>query len=241
MQQRAKATRRSLLETAAHLFAERGYAGTSINDISRRSGRTSGAVYFHYASKERLALAVVEDAFATWPHLTTRYTDCSVPPLDRLVALSFEIAHALMKDTVVRAGARLWAERDAIDASLPDPFALWTTATTRLLAQARTTRQLAQQARPAAVAPTLVRAFYGLCTLTEALEGRHGIADRLTDWWHITLPFLQHDTDATSVLGRVRAAGSGGLPWADVSGLGTPGPAGRCRPTRPSSPCGRPR
>ncbi|NEB66371.1 helix-turn-helix transcriptional regulator, partial [Streptomyces fulvissimus] len=69
MQERARATRRSLLEAAALLFAEQGYAGTSVNDISARSGRTSGAVYFHYASKEGLALAVVKDRFATWPGL----------------------------------------------------------------------------------------------------------------------------------------------------------------------------
>ncbi|KPC60557.1 TetR family transcriptional regulator, partial [Streptomyces sp. NRRL WC-3753] len=49
LQERARATRRSLLEAAALLFAEQGYAGTSVNDISARSGRTSGAVYFHYA------------------------------------------------------------------------------------------------------------------------------------------------------------------------------------------------
>ncbi|MFJ6252467.1 MULTISPECIES: ScbR family autoregulator-binding transcription factor [unclassified Streptomyces] len=205
MQQRARATRRALLEEAARLFAERGYAGTSVNDISTRSGRTSGSVYFHYASKEGIALAVVKDAFATWPHLGARYADRSVPPLDRLVSLSFEIAHALIEDTVVRAGARLWAERDTIDAPLPDPFTLWTAATTRLLAQARATGHLAHRVRPAIVAPALVRAFFGLCTLTEALEDRRLVAARLADWWHITLPFLQGDTDSTGVLSRARA------------------------------------
>ncbi|MEW1700413.1 ScbR family autoregulator-binding transcription factor [Streptomyces sp. NPDC093249] len=205
LQQRARATRRALLEAAACLFAEQGYAGTSVSDISRWSGRTSGAVYFHYAGKEGLALAVVEDSFATWPQLTSRYTDRSVPPLDRLVSLSFEIAHALTEDTVARAGARLWAERDTIDVPLPHPFALWTAATTRLLAQARVTGQLAHRTRPATVAPALVRAFFGLCTLTEALEGRHLVADRLADWWYITLPCIQRDTDPTDVLGRVRA------------------------------------
>ncbi|MGN0118554.1 MAG: TetR family transcriptional regulator, partial [Streptomyces albidoflavus] len=124
LQERARATRRSLLEAAALLFAEQGYAGTSVNDISARSGRTSGAVYFHYASKEGLALAVVQHHFATWPGLAARYTDRAEPPLEKLVALSFDIAHALAEDPLARAGARLWAERDTIDAPLPDPFAL---------------------------------------------------------------------------------------------------------------------
>ncbi|MGD9483057.1 ScbR family autoregulator-binding transcription factor [Streptomyces sp. TRM70308] len=191
LQERARATRRSLLEAAACLFAERGYAGTSVNDISAKSGRTSGSVYFHYASKEGLALAVVQDRFATWSDLTARYADQVVPPLERLVALSYDIARALAEDPVTRAGARLWAERDTINAPLSDPFGLWTAATTRLLAQAQATGHLAPHIRPAVTARTLVRAFFGLCSLTEALEGPHTITDRLTDWWHLTLPSLQ--------------------------------------------------
>ncbi|MGW3957537.1 ScbR family autoregulator-binding transcription factor [Streptomyces sp. NPDC004752] len=204
MQERARATRRSLLEAAACLFAEQGYVGTSVNDISARSGRTSGSVYFHYASKEGIARAVVQDRFATWPGLTVRYTDRAVPPLERLVILSYEIAWALAEDTLTRAGARLWAERDTIDAPLPDPFALWTAAATRLLSQARAAGHLAHHVRPAATARTLVRAFFGLCTLTEALEGPHTVTDRLTDWWQLTLLSLQRDADPAGVLGKAR-------------------------------------
>jgi AcrR family transcriptional regulator len=202
LQERAKATRRSLLEAAACLFAEQGYAATSVNDVSARSGRTSGSVYFHYASKEGLALAVVRDRFATWSGLAARYANPAVPPLERLVVLSYEIGRALAEDTLTRAGARLWAERDTIDAPLPDPFAVWTTATTRLLAQARTAGQLTHRVRPAPTARTLVRAFFGVCTLTEALEGPQSITHRLTDWWHLTLPSLQQDADPARTVRR---------------------------------------
>src|SRR5262245_23203157 len=85
VQDRARETRRSLLEAAARLFAEHGYAGTSINDITALSGRTSGAVYFHYNSKEDLALAVARAQFADWPQLVARYTAAGVAPLERLV------------------------------------------------------------------------------------------------------------------------------------------------------------
>ncbi|MEU4653311.1 ScbR family autoregulator-binding transcription factor [Streptomyces sp. NPDC023723] len=191
MQDRARATRRSLLEAAACLFAQQGYAGTSVNDISARSGRTSGSIYFHYASKEGIALAVVHDGFATWPSLVTRYEDQSVPPLERLIALSHEIARALAEDSLTRAGARLWAERHAINVQLPDPFVLWTTAATRLLAQAHAGGQLAAGVRPAPTARTLVRAFFGFCTLTEALDGPQAVNGRLSDWWQLVLPSLQ--------------------------------------------------
>ncbi|WP_199779906.1 ScbR family autoregulator-binding transcription factor [Streptomyces sp. LaPpAH-108] len=191
LQERARVTRRALLEAAAGLFAERGYAGTSVNDISARSGRTSGSIYFHYASKEGIALAVVQDRFASWPELAPRYADEAVPPMDRLVGLSYEIARALAEDPVTRAGARLWAERDTINATLPDPFALWTAAVTRLLAQARVSGDLATHVRPAQAARALVRAFFGLCSLTEALEGAATVNDRVGDWWQLTLPGLR--------------------------------------------------
>ena len=191
MQERARETRKSLLEAAAHLFDQQGYAGTSVNDMSARSGRTSGSVYFHYASKEGIALAVVQQGFASWPALASRYGDEDEPPLDRLVTLSREIARALAEDPLTRAGARLWAERATINVPLPDPFALWTTAATRLLAQARTSGQLAPHLRPAATARTLVHAFFGFCTLTEALEGPLALTCRLDEWWHLTLPALQ--------------------------------------------------
>ncbi len=171
MQERAKETRRSLLEAAAQLFAEQGYAATSVNGISARSGRTSGAIYFHYEGKEGIAVAVVQSRFATWSQLAARYADDSVPPLERLVALSYDIAHALAEDPVTRAGARFVAERATINASLPHPFALWSAAATRLLAQARLTGHLNAHLRPARTARALVRAFFGLCALTEALEG----------------------------------------------------------------------
>jgi AcrR family transcriptional regulator len=205
LQERARATRRSLLEAAAWLFAEKGYAATSVNDVSARCGRTSGSVYFHYASKERLALAVVRDRFATWPDLAARYANAAVPPLERLVALSYEIALALAEDTLTRAGARLWTERDVIDTPLPDPFGLWNAATTRLLAQARSAGHLVHRVRPAHTARTLVQGFFGLCTLTEALEGPQTVTHRLTDWWHLTLPSLQQGADAAKTVGRARA------------------------------------
>ncbi|MEU2554580.1 ScbR family autoregulator-binding transcription factor [Streptomyces sp. NPDC013313] len=187
MQERAKTTRRSLLETAALLFAERGYAATSVNDIGARSGRTSGAVYFHYSGKEGIALAVVQARFATWSHLAERYADEAVPPLDRLVALGYDIANALAEDPITRAGARLWAERSTINAPVPDPFALLTAAATRLLAQARLAGHLNAHVRPARAARALVRAFFGVCSLTDALEGPAIVTDRLSDWWQLTL------------------------------------------------------
>ncbi len=57
VQDRARRTREQILEVAAAAFARDGYAGTSLNELIRASGLTKGAFYFHFDSKEALALA----------------------------------------------------------------------------------------------------------------------------------------------------------------------------------------
>jgi len=52
-------TRRALLGQARELFAARGYAGTSIDEVVRRAGVTKGALYHHFRDKTALFEAVV--------------------------------------------------------------------------------------------------------------------------------------------------------------------------------------
>ncbi|WP_037814184.1 ScbR family autoregulator-binding transcription factor [Streptomyces sp. MspMP-M5] len=203
MQSRAKTTRRFLLEAAATLFDERGYAGTSISDISSHSGRTSGAIYFHFASKEKLALAIVEEHFVTWPQLIGRYRQTGVPALEKLVGLSFDVARAFRDDIVVRAGARLWAERKAIETQLPTPFLGWIEAVTQLLEEADRNGELAVGVAPAATAHGVVCAFFGLHTVSDALEGRRNIERHLGDLWLLLLRGLQAEPDPAALLDRV--------------------------------------
>jgi AcrR family transcriptional regulator len=59
------AARREVIATAAtELFAERGYHGTSIEEIARRSGVTPPVVYDHFASKQALYRSLLEAHFA---------------------------------------------------------------------------------------------------------------------------------------------------------------------------------
>ena len=49
------------LRAAAQLFAERGYAGTSVDDVGNRLGVSGPAVYWHFASKEALLTEMLSD------------------------------------------------------------------------------------------------------------------------------------------------------------------------------------
>jgi AcrR family transcriptional regulator len=205
VQVRAETTRRFLLEAAAQLFDERGYAATSISDISALSGRTSGAIYFHFANKEKLALAVVEAHFATWPALVGSVRSAPGPALEKLVGLSFTVARAFRDDVVVRAGSRLWMERKAIDEPLPTPFVGWIDTVTALLEEARAEGELADHVDPRTTALAIVYAFFGLHTVSDALDGRDHIEEQLRDLWLVLLAAVQRSPDAAGLLARARA------------------------------------
>jgi AcrR family transcriptional regulator len=62
--ERSEETVQRLLGTARELFASRGYAETSIEDIVRTAGVTRGALYHHFGGKVDIFRAVVEDEAA---------------------------------------------------------------------------------------------------------------------------------------------------------------------------------
>ncbi len=56
------ASRARLLRVATDLFARQGYQATSIDQIVAAAGYTRGALYWHFAGKQELFLAVYEHA-----------------------------------------------------------------------------------------------------------------------------------------------------------------------------------
>jgi AcrR family transcriptional regulator len=54
-------TRERLLAAAAEVFAKKGYEGASVDDVARAAGFTKGAVYWNFASKQELFLALVRE------------------------------------------------------------------------------------------------------------------------------------------------------------------------------------
>jgi AcrR family transcriptional regulator len=87
----AEITQQRILEAARELFAERGYAGTSIRDIAERLAMTKAALYYHFRGKQDVLAALVDpwlqeiDALAEWAE--------AEPHIDREEALRRMIAH----------------------------------------------------------------------------------------------------------------------------------------------------
>ncbi len=60
-QQRARETRGPILAAARVVFGRRGYGQATIEDISAEAAVSNGALYHHFASKEELFKAILED------------------------------------------------------------------------------------------------------------------------------------------------------------------------------------
>lgn len=59
-QERSRRTVESVLEAAAQVFAQRGYANTTTNHIAARAGVSIGSLYQYFPSKDAVLLALAE-------------------------------------------------------------------------------------------------------------------------------------------------------------------------------------
>jgi AcrR family transcriptional regulator len=202
MQRRATITRQSILNSAAELFAARGYLGTSIRDISTVIGCTTGAVYFHFESKEALARAILDAHYATWPPMVEASLDWPGMGVERIVVLSFRVAAAFRDDALVRAGERLWNEHTMIPVDMPTPYVGWIATMDRLLRLADAEGELRPGLDLPKVARVLVAAFFGTHTISNALDGRRHIHEAVEHMWLVLLPALQLGSDPQATLKR---------------------------------------
>lgn len=56
-------TRERILDSAATVFARRGYVAASLDEVAANAGLTKGAVYWHFSSKHALFYALLESRF----------------------------------------------------------------------------------------------------------------------------------------------------------------------------------
>ena len=59
---KAQETKTRIIEQAATLFNQQGYAGTSVSDLMRATGLQKGGIYNHFHSKDELALEAFDFA-----------------------------------------------------------------------------------------------------------------------------------------------------------------------------------
>ena len=117
----AEATRAKLRRRARRLFATKGYANASTEDLVRTTGVTKGALYHHFGDKEGLFRAVVEDLEGELAEVVAQATEAEADPWARLerackayldVSLRPDVARILVLDAPSVLGWHQWCEID---------------------------------------------------------------------------------------------------------------------------------
>ncbi|HLP11101.1 MAG TPA: TetR/AcrR family transcriptional regulator [Flavobacteriales bacterium] len=63
MSSKAQKTRQYIVEKTSVVFNAKGYAGTSLNDLTEATGLTKGSIYGNFENKDEVALAVFDHNF----------------------------------------------------------------------------------------------------------------------------------------------------------------------------------
>ncbi len=103
--------RSRILTAATQLFAERGYFGTSLAAVAEAAGMRAPSLLYHFASKELLRDAVLEDLLARWKDVVPRLLTAATTGRDRFDGVLGELVRFFEADP---ARARLLM-REALD------------------------------------------------------------------------------------------------------------------------------
>ncbi|MEU3744724.1 MULTISPECIES: ScbR family autoregulator-binding transcription factor [Streptomyces] len=183
-QARAIKTRRAILEAAATVFAERGYERTTIGEILARAGVTKGALYFHFTSKEDLALGVLDAQMLDEP--------MSPQPikLQELADQAFLLAHRLQRDPLVRASVALALDSGATGVDRAAPFKAWIDQVSEILTVAKTRGEILGHVDVSDAAELFSGAYAGIQTMSQILRDRNDLNHRISVLLRYLMPSI---------------------------------------------------
>jgi TetR/AcrR family transcriptional repressor of nem operon len=194
-QPRAERTRTQILETAALAFAERGFDAVSLNELIRASGVTKGAFYFHFASKDELALAT----FRTKQQELIALLRADGPSEtagaeDRIASLLRRRAQLLRDNPSLGCVARLGSELN-VRSEPGSAYASFQDVALELIAgivdHGRRTREFRADLDPEATARAIFAWILGLDTLSLLSSRGRDLASRSEEALALLLPALR--------------------------------------------------
>ncbi|KYC37814.1 TetR family transcriptional regulator [Scytonema hofmannii PCC 7110] len=96
-------TKEKILQQAAELFNQQGYAGASIADIMRVTGLQKGGIYNHFQSKDDLALQAFDFAIAQFKERYRTILRSKHHAVDRLRAI-VDIFRSNIDNPIIKGG-----------------------------------------------------------------------------------------------------------------------------------------
>lgn len=83
-QSKTERTRAHIIASTAAIFNKKGYAGTSITDLTNATKLTSGSIYGNFANKEEVALAAFDYNLASFRRIVQQEVDKCTSTTEKL-------------------------------------------------------------------------------------------------------------------------------------------------------------
>ena len=100
---KAERTRNFIIESTAVIFNKKGYAGTSLTDLTKATGLTKGSIYGNFENKEEVAVAVFDYNCSRVAQLTSQEVNRATTCYDKLMAY-VRVYQTIIKETLQRGG-----------------------------------------------------------------------------------------------------------------------------------------
>ncbi len=85
--------REEILLAAAKVFQEKGYRGTTVQDIADAVGMLKGSLYYHFANKEEIFYDIIHDPLQRFVDHMAQVATLGLPPAEKLrVALRYHLS-----------------------------------------------------------------------------------------------------------------------------------------------------
>ena len=104
---KGEARRESIMDAAEEIFSDKGYYGSSMRDISQRSGAALGLITHYFAAKDALFRDVIDRKRGLLEEVIGRSIDKAMARPDTSIA------------SIIRAFVEPFVERDAFHAAQP--------------------------------------------------------------------------------------------------------------------------
>jgi TetR/AcrR family transcriptional regulator, transcriptional repressor for nem operon len=165
----------AVVAAARDEFWTRGYAATSVDDLTAVTGLGKGSLYGAFGDKHGLFMRALDDYVASaLESVRTHLRDSARSAYDRLIRHLRAQARAIAADTsrrgcmMAKAAAELGATDDVVERTVEHAYALWRGELVDCIKQAQLDGAIDAKANPQALATTLLAFMRGLEALHKA-------------------------------------------------------------------------
>jgi TetR/AcrR family transcriptional repressor of nem operon len=158
-------TRRKIVEAAGPIFNQRGYEGSSLNDLMAATGLKKGGIYRHFSSKEELAAEAFDFTWEAVQKARLSHLDETTSGIEKLKRV---VANFIDYKSPVSGGCPIL--NTAIDADDGNPvlrtrvakaLRSWLNRLQTIVEQAQERREISHAVDPKAVATLIVASLEG--------------------------------------------------------------------------------